>query len=131
MPSSADIPLVPWMTVKPDDAALQFFVPATSSICGITSMTDFEDRPPPAVGAYWVKEEDYPALPKLSGDGKHRSARRSRLAGSLRHLLRDGGQPHRRGEIVVVFPMGSFAVGIGDPNVTWIGGRCAVLQDPS
>src|SRR6266446_625599 len=75
----------------------------TSRSCGVTRRIDFEDRPPPAVGAYWVKEEDYPALPKLSGDGKHRSARRSRLAGSLRRLLRDGGQPHRRGEIVVVF----------------------------
>ena len=32
-------------------------------------MTDFEDRLPPAVGAYWVKEEDYPALLKVSDDG--------------------------------------------------------------
>jgi hypothetical protein len=35
----------------------------------MTGMTDFEDRPPPAIGAYWVKEEDYPALLKLSDDG--------------------------------------------------------------
>ena len=32
-------------------------------------MTNVEDRPPPAVGAYWVKEEDYPALLKLFDDG--------------------------------------------------------------
>jgi hypothetical protein len=33
--------------------------------------------------------------------------------------------PIERGRpIVVIFPMGSFAVGIGDPNVTWMGGRC-------
>ena len=32
-------------------------------------MTNFEDRPPPAVGAYWIKEEDYPALLKLFDDG--------------------------------------------------------------
>ena len=45
------------------------FVPAISNICGMTVMSDFEDRPPPAVGAYWIKEEDYPALLKLSDDG--------------------------------------------------------------
>jgi hypothetical protein len=32
-------------------------------------MTNFEDRPPPAVGAYWIKEEDYSALLKLFHDG--------------------------------------------------------------
>jgi hypothetical protein len=32
-------------------------------------MTDFEDQPPPAVGAYWIKEEDYPALLKIFDDG--------------------------------------------------------------
>jgi hypothetical protein len=32
-------------------------------------MNDFEDRPPPAVGAYWIKEEDYPALLRISDDG--------------------------------------------------------------
>jgi hypothetical protein len=31
-------------------------------------MTDFDDRLP-AVGVYWVKEADYPALLKLSEDG--------------------------------------------------------------
>src|SRR5258708_3381040 len=35
----------------------------------MTRMTNFEDRPPPAVGAYWIKEEDYPALLKIFDDG--------------------------------------------------------------
>jgi hypothetical protein len=34
-----------------------------------TRMTDFEDKPPPAVGAFWIKEEDYPALLQLFDDG--------------------------------------------------------------
>ena len=32
-------------------------------------MSDFEDKPPPAVGAYWIREEDYPALRKIFDDG--------------------------------------------------------------
>jgi hypothetical protein len=32
-------------------------------------MTDFEDKPPPAVGAFWIKEKDYPALLQLFDDG--------------------------------------------------------------
>ncbi|MDP1864831.1 hypothetical protein [Bradyrhizobium sp.] len=32
-------------------------------------MTDFEDEQPPAVGAFWIKEEDYPALLKIFDDG--------------------------------------------------------------
>ena len=32
-------------------------------------MTNSEDIPPPAVGAYWIKEEDYPALLQLFDDG--------------------------------------------------------------
>ena len=31
-------------------------------------MTILEDRPLPAVGAYWIKEEDYPALLKIFAD---------------------------------------------------------------
>ena len=31
-------------------------------------MATSEDRPPPAVGAYWIKEEDYPALLKIFDD---------------------------------------------------------------
>ncbi len=32
-------------------------------------MTDQDDRPPPAIGAYWIKEEDYPALLAIFDDG--------------------------------------------------------------
>ena len=32
-------------------------------------MADFEDKPPPPVGAYWIREEDYPALLKIFDDG--------------------------------------------------------------
>jgi hypothetical protein len=32
-------------------------------------MTNSEDRPPPAVGAYWIKEQDYPALLDIFDDG--------------------------------------------------------------
>ena len=32
-------------------------------------MTHLEDRPPPAVGAYWINEEDYPALVRMFTDG--------------------------------------------------------------
>jgi hypothetical protein len=32
-------------------------------------MTNSEDKPLPAVGAYWIKEEDYPALRQLFDDG--------------------------------------------------------------
>jgi len=32
-------------------------------------MTNSEDNPPPAVGAYWIKEEHYPALLQLFDDG--------------------------------------------------------------
>jgi hypothetical protein len=31
-------------------------------------MTNSEDMPPPAVGAYWINEEDYPALLKMFAD---------------------------------------------------------------
>ena len=32
-------------------------------------MTNSEDRPPPAVGAYWINEGDYPALLEIFPDG--------------------------------------------------------------
>jgi hypothetical protein len=32
-------------------------------------MTNLEDRPPPAVGAYWIEEGDYPQLLKMFVDG--------------------------------------------------------------
>jgi hypothetical protein len=40
----------------------------------MTGMTKIEDAPPPVVGAYWINEEDYPALLKLFDDG-HRMPR--------------------------------------------------------
>ena len=32
-------------------------------------MIGMEDRPPPALGAYWIDEEDYPAALKMFADG--------------------------------------------------------------
>jgi hypothetical protein len=32
-------------------------------------MTHADDRPPPAVGAYWIREQDYPALKQIFDDG--------------------------------------------------------------
>jgi hypothetical protein len=32
-------------------------------------VTELHDRPPPAVGVYWVDEEDYPSLLKIFADG--------------------------------------------------------------
>ena len=32
-------------------------------------MTNAEDSPPPPVGVYWVKEDDYPALLTIFSDG--------------------------------------------------------------
>jgi hypothetical protein len=32
-------------------------------------MTSSEDRPLPAVGVYWIKEDDYPALLTVFDDG--------------------------------------------------------------
>ena len=32
-------------------------------------MTNSDDRPPPAVGVYWIDENDYPALLKIFADG--------------------------------------------------------------
>jgi hypothetical protein len=33
-------------------------------------MSDFSDKPLPAVGAYWIDEADYPALLKIFDDSK-------------------------------------------------------------
>ena len=33
-------------------------------------MADIEDRPPPEVGAYWIREGDYPALLNIFPDSK-------------------------------------------------------------
>jgi hypothetical protein len=35
----------------------------------MTGMTNLEDRPPPAIGVYWISEGDYPALLKIFADG--------------------------------------------------------------
>ena len=35
----------------------------------MADMTNLEDRQPPAVGAYWINEEDYSALLKIFPDG--------------------------------------------------------------
>jgi hypothetical protein len=32
-------------------------------------LTNVEDRPPPAIGAYWINEGDYSALLKIFADG--------------------------------------------------------------
>jgi hypothetical protein len=40
----------------------------------MSDMTNLEERSPPAVGAYWIKEGDYPALLKIFPDG-HRMPR--------------------------------------------------------
>jgi hypothetical protein len=41
----------------------------TDSLCRITAMTNLEDRPPPAVGAYWIDEGDYADLLRIFPDG--------------------------------------------------------------
>jgi hypothetical protein len=35
----------------------------------MTGMANSEDAPAPAVGVYWVKEEDYPTLLRIFEDG--------------------------------------------------------------
>ena len=32
-------------------------------------MMTLEDRPPPAIGVYWIKEDDYPASLRMYADG--------------------------------------------------------------
>jgi hypothetical protein len=34
-----------------------------------TVMANLDDSPPPAVGVFWIKEEDYPALLRIFDDG--------------------------------------------------------------
>src|SRR5450759_2813769 len=36
---------------------------------GLTRMLPSEEKPLPAVGAYWIEEADYPALLKIFADG--------------------------------------------------------------
>jgi hypothetical protein len=35
----------------------------------MTEMANSEDRPPPAVGVYWINEGDYPELLEIFSDG--------------------------------------------------------------
>src|ERR1700739_4404773 len=35
----------------------------------MTGMTNSDDKPPPAVGVFWINEEDYPALLGIFEDG--------------------------------------------------------------
>jgi|SRR3954454_8238622 hypothetical protein len=35
----------------------------------MSGMSNFENRPPPAVGAFWINEEDYQALLEIFTDG--------------------------------------------------------------
>ena len=35
----------------------------------MADMNDLENRTPPAVGAYWIHEQDYPVLLKVLADG--------------------------------------------------------------
>ena len=41
----------------------------TNNLCRMTDMTELESGPPPAVGAYWINEGDYPALLRIFADG--------------------------------------------------------------
>jgi hypothetical protein len=50
------------------DVAVVLVVSVTNSHCGMIGMTNLEDRQPPAVGAYWINEEDYPALLRIFAD---------------------------------------------------------------
>jgi hypothetical protein len=36
---------------------------------GLSAMTHSDDKPVPAVGAYWIDEADYPAVLKVFDDG--------------------------------------------------------------
>ena len=45
------------------------FVLVATNLCRMIGMTDLEGKPPPAVGAYWINEEDYPALLRVFADG--------------------------------------------------------------
>jgi hypothetical protein len=42
---------------------------ADRQLCRMTGMNNLEDRPPPAIGVYWISEGDYPALLKIFADG--------------------------------------------------------------
>ena len=62
-------------------------------------MTHAEDRPPPAVGVYWIKEDDYPSLLKIFDDG-HKLPRTwnewLKMAEEMEHGLKAYGHPVMR-----------------------------------
>jgi len=62
-------------------------------------MPDAEDRPLPAVGVYWIKEEDYPALLRIFDDG-HKLPRTwaewLKMAEEMEHGLKAYGHPVMR-----------------------------------
>jgi hypothetical protein len=49
--------------------SLPFRLSGNYHLLGRIDMTDIADRSPPAVGAYWIKEEDYAALLSIFPDG--------------------------------------------------------------
>ena len=51
-------------------------------------MTNLEDRPPPAVGAYWINEEDYPALLRTFTDGNRMPRVQLEIPGRVEGLQR-------------------------------------------
>jgi hypothetical protein len=59
-------------------------------------MPDAEDRPLPAVGVYWIEEEDYPALLRIFDDG-HKLPRTwkewLKMAEEMEHGLKAYGHP--------------------------------------
>ncbi len=59
-------------------------------------MTNFEDRPPPAVGAYWIREENYPALLEIFDDGNKMPRTWKewlKIAGEMERGLKAYGHP--------------------------------------
>jgi hypothetical protein len=53
----------------PGDALEAWVRVSSKQASQVTGMNDSQDKPPPAVGVYWINEEDYPALLKIFADG--------------------------------------------------------------
>src|SRR3954451_11886852 len=51
------------------DCDLAARIRSRNSNSGMNSMTTSEEKSPPAVGAYWINEGDYPALLRIFPDG--------------------------------------------------------------
>jgi hypothetical protein len=70
-------------------------------------MTDPNDKPLPAVGAYWIEEADYPAVVKILDDGKmpRTWAEWHKIAEEMEKGLKAYGHPVMRVRIdPVTFP---------------------------